>query len=137
MTPGLFQGWKVVALSVMLSLCCLSYGGGVGISPYYKPPGVSIKLSVDNNGSASVALEGIEFLTPIGTFGVELDLHTPELLGKKVLAVRMKNVDTVYDLQEHTITKIEFEPGYYSAVNIEVRDESAVILERIYSIIGA
>lgn len=131
MTPGLFQGWKVVALCVIFSLCCSSCGGGIGISPYYKPPGVPIKLSVDNNGSVSVALEGIELLTPIGTFGVELDLHTPELSGKKVLAVRMKNVDTVYDLQEHTITKIEFEPGYYSAVNIEVRDGSAVILELV------
>jgi hypothetical protein len=115
----------LAAFSLILSACDV-----LGISPYYKTPGVPIKVAVNNSGEISVAFEGLEFQTPIGTFGVELDLHTPELIDKKILAVRMNNQDIVYDLNGREVTTIEFEPGYYRAINLQIRN-NALILELI------
>jgi hypothetical protein len=118
----------VIAFSLIISAC-----NNLGVSPYYELPGIPIKLSVDMSGAIKVAFsEELEIQTPIGVFGIDIDLHTPELAGKKVLAVRMNNLDTVYDLSERDITTIELVPGYYQAINLQLRD-NMVILELVQS----
>jgi hypothetical protein len=107
----------------MMASGCDLIGAGV----YYQPQGIPIKVAVDVSGKVSVSADAIQLSTPIGVFGVDLNLHTPELANKRVFAVRMNGYDTAYDLQDNQVTHIEFQPGHYHAINLQLQDDDLIV----------
>lgn len=93
----------------------------------WQAPGVPLRITVNSNAEVGVYFDTVDFATPIGVFSVDLGLESPELVGRKLLAVRIANRDIVYDLMNYQVTTIEFDPGYYSAMRLLYYNDDLIV----------
>lgn len=128
--------YKIKQLILFVTLAVILYAAfswKIGFGVLFRPQGIPIVISVNSLGELEVSPDTqlASWWTPIGIFEFNLlssrEIH--EKLGiSNSLTLRFNGHDHIFDLGENTIETIRFAPGYYSAIELSIREGDVLVV---------